>query len=168
MGVVCMGHAVREAPSFWRVLGPRTRLFGRCSATTNGCLRSLEGTRRRMFGLGASCAARRKGASAIEVLYPCSCGLDVHSIMACALWEETTRNNRRDVQGVHCGTKIPELKLALEGRATGHHRFLLKEMLDDLRHVKSKMSILEKEIEQRLRPFGMRSLGFARFLVWTE
>jgi len=62
------------------------------------------------------------------------------------------------------------LKLALEGRATGHHRFLLKEMLDDLRHVKSKMSILEKEIEQRLRPFRirMRSLGFARFLVWTE
>jgi transposase len=49
--------------------------------------------------------------------------------------------------------KIPELKLALEGRVTGHHRFLLKEMLDDLRHVESKMSILEKEIEQRLRPF---------------
>jgi len=71
--------------------------------------------------------------------------------MACALWEETTRNNLGDVQGVRCGTKIPELKLALEGRATGHHRFLLKEMLDDLRHVESKMSILEKEIEQRWR-----------------
>src|SRR5215831_10333932 len=38
------------------------------------------------------------------------------------------------------------------GRARdGHRRFLLKEMLDDLRHVESKMSILEKEIEQRLR-----------------
>lgn len=49
--------------------------------------------------------------------------------------------------------KIPDLKLALQGRVTEHHRFLLKEMLDDLRHVEAKMTMLEKEIEQRLRPF---------------
>ncbi len=49
--------------------------------------------------------------------------------------------------------KIPELKAALEGRVTEHHRFLLKEMLDDLRHVESKMSKVEGEIERRLRPF---------------
>jgi len=49
--------------------------------------------------------------------------------------------------------KIPDLKLALQGRVTEHHRFLLKEMLDDLRHVENKMTTLEKEIEQRLRPF---------------
>lgn len=49
--------------------------------------------------------------------------------------------------------KIPELKLALQGRVTEHHRFLLQEMLDDLRHVESKMSRVEAEIERRLRPF---------------
>lgn len=49
--------------------------------------------------------------------------------------------------------KIPELKLALEGRVNEHHRFLLKEMLDDLRHVESKMIKVEAEIESRLRPF---------------
>ncbi len=49
--------------------------------------------------------------------------------------------------------KIPDLKLALLGRVTEHHRFLLKEMLDDLRHVERKMTVLEKEIEERLRPF---------------
>lgn len=49
--------------------------------------------------------------------------------------------------------KIPELKLALEGRVNEHHRFLLKEMLDDLRHVESKMTKVEAEIEKRLRPF---------------
>ena len=49
--------------------------------------------------------------------------------------------------------KIPELKQALEGRVTEHHRFLLKEMLDDLRHVESKMTKVEAEIEKRLRPF---------------
>jgi transposase len=49
--------------------------------------------------------------------------------------------------------KLPDLKLALQGRVTEHHRFLLKEMLDDLRHVEKKITILEKEIEQRLHPF---------------
>jgi transposase len=49
--------------------------------------------------------------------------------------------------------KIPELTLALEGRVTEHHRFLLGEMLDDLRHVEAKMSKVEAEIERRLRPF---------------
>ncbi len=49
--------------------------------------------------------------------------------------------------------KIPDLKLALKGRVTEHHRFLLKEMLDDLRHVESKMTKVEAEIENRLRPF---------------
>jgi len=49
--------------------------------------------------------------------------------------------------------KIPELKLALEGRVNDHHRFLLNEMLDDLRHIESKMTKVEAEIEGRLRPF---------------
>jgi transposase len=49
--------------------------------------------------------------------------------------------------------KIPELKLALEGRVNDHHRFLLNEMLDDLRHIESKMTKVETEIEARLRPF---------------
>jgi len=49
--------------------------------------------------------------------------------------------------------KIPELKLALEGRVTEHHRFLLAAMFDDLRHVEATMGRVEAEIEQRLRPF---------------
>lgn len=49
--------------------------------------------------------------------------------------------------------KIPELQLALQGRVTEHHRFLLQEMLEDLRHVESKMRKVEAEIEKRLRPF---------------
>jgi transposase len=49
--------------------------------------------------------------------------------------------------------KIPELQLALQGRVTEHHRFLLKEMLDDLRHVEAKMAKVEAEIERRLRLF---------------
>src|SRR5580692_6166936 len=34
--------------------------------------------------------------------------------------------------------KIPQLQLALEGRVTDHHRFLLRQLLDDLKHTEGK------------------------------
>src|SRR5439155_276355 len=49
--------------------------------------------------------------------------------------------------------KIPELQQALEGRVTGHHRFLLRELLDHLYFVESKMRRIEQEVEERLGPF---------------
>jgi transposase len=49
--------------------------------------------------------------------------------------------------------KIPELRLALEGRMTEHHRFLLRQLYDHLRFTESKRVEIEKEIERRLRPF---------------
>jgi transposase len=49
--------------------------------------------------------------------------------------------------------KIPKLQQALEGRVTAHHRFLLRELLDHLYFVESKMQRIEQEVEERLRPF---------------
>ena len=49
--------------------------------------------------------------------------------------------------------KIPELRLALEGRLTDHHRFMLKQLLDQLRFTESKLTEIEAEIQRRLRPF---------------
>src|SRR5689334_7590700 len=49
--------------------------------------------------------------------------------------------------------KIPELKQALEGRRSAHHRFLLRELIGHLEFIESKMSRLEQEIEERLRLF---------------
>jgi transposase len=49
--------------------------------------------------------------------------------------------------------KIPELKLALEGRVTEHHRFLLRQLYDHLRFTESKMEQIEEEIERRMHPF---------------
>lgn len=49
--------------------------------------------------------------------------------------------------------KIPELQQALQGRVTTHHRFLLRELLDHLYFVESKMRRIEQEVEERLRPF---------------
>jgi transposase len=49
--------------------------------------------------------------------------------------------------------KIPELKLALEGRMTEHHRFLLQQLYDHLLFTESKRKQIEEEIERRMRPF---------------
>ena len=49
--------------------------------------------------------------------------------------------------------KIPELKLALEGRMTEHHRFLLRQLFEHLRFTESKLSEIEQEIDKRMRPF---------------
>jgi transposase len=49
--------------------------------------------------------------------------------------------------------KIPELQEALQGRVTTHHRFLLRELLDHLYFVETKMRRIEQEIEERLGPF---------------
>jgi len=49
--------------------------------------------------------------------------------------------------------KIPDLRLALEGRVTEHHRFLLQELLDHQEFLEKKMAEVEAEIEKRMRPF---------------
>jgi transposase len=41
----------------------------------------------------------------------------------------------------------------LEGRLRAHHRFLLKELMEHLEFVESKMAQLEQEIGEHLRPF---------------
>lgn len=69
--------------------------------------------------------------------------------------------------------KIPELKLALEGRVTEHHRFLLRQLLDDLRHVESKIAAVEAEIDRRSRPFEEQVArlctipGVSRVTAWA-
>jgi hypothetical protein len=47
--------------------------------------------------------------------------------------------------------KMPELRGALEGRTTDHHRFLLQELMDHLEFVETKMLRLEEEIAKRMQ-----------------
>jgi len=66
--------------------------------------------------------------------------------------EESSKRLAEMAQG-RLLNKIPELEGALEGRVTTHHRFLLRELLDHLYFVESKMRRIEQEIEVRLGPF---------------
>jgi hypothetical protein len=49
--------------------------------------------------------------------------------------------------------KMPELRLALEGRVTEHHRFLLRQLYDHLCFTESKSQQIEEEIDRRMGPF---------------
>jgi transposase len=46
--------------------------------------------------------------------------------------------------------KIPQLRLALSGRITDHHRFLLRELMDDLTRVEAKIQRVEAEIVRQV------------------
>jgi len=48
--------------------------------------------------------------------------------------------------------KIPQLRLALEGQVTDHHRFLLRELLDQLDYVERKIATLTARIEHIAPP----------------
>src|SRR2546422_1441254 len=49
--------------------------------------------------------------------------------------------------------KIPELRLALEGRMTEHHQFLLRQLFEHLHFTESKLREIEQEIDKHMRPF---------------
>jgi transposase len=49
--------------------------------------------------------------------------------------------------------KLEELQLALEGHVTEHHRFMLRQLLEDLRHAEAEIAAVEAEIQRRLCPF---------------
>ena len=49
--------------------------------------------------------------------------------------------------------KIPQWQLALAGRVRDHHRFLLKEFLDEWKALGERIARIEQEIDRRISPF---------------
>jgi len=50
--------------------------------------------------------------------------------------------------------KLPELQLALQGRVTDHHRFLLRMHLDHVAHLEELIARLGARIEEKMAPFA--------------
>jgi transposase len=69
--------------------------------------------------------------------------------------------------------KIPALRLALDGYLMPHHRFLLRDMLEELTHIETQLARLEAEIESQMRPFQkalhawMSIPGVKHRVAWT-
>ena len=49
--------------------------------------------------------------------------------------------------------KLPELRTALAGRVREHHRFLLRQLLDELEFLEGKLEALEQRIGEQMHPF---------------
>lgn len=50
--------------------------------------------------------------------------------------------------------KIPQLQEALEGHVTDHHRFILREMLDEIDRIDERIARIEKRAEEMMRDFS--------------
>jgi hypothetical protein len=50
--------------------------------------------------------------------------------------------------------KIPLLEQTLQGKVTGHHRFMLKALMDHLAYLESQIERLNQRIEEAARPFA--------------
>jgi len=75
-----------------------------------------------------------------------------------------------------CGTlrnKRDQLRLVLKGRITSHHRYMLGELMEDLRRIEEKISRLEQEIAERMKPHAgaigrlMTIPGLKLITAWT-
>ena len=70
---------------------------------------------------------------------------------------------RRQMRG-----KIPQLRLALEGHVTDHHRFMLSQLVDQLDYLDRQIDLFSQRIEEASRPFAraieevMRLPGFQK------
>lgn len=63
--------------------------------------------------------------------------------------------------------KLPELRLALDGRVQPHHRFLLTRILAHIDFLEESLQQVQQEIEQRLTPFE-EAMSLAQSIVGIQ
>src|SRR6266446_3881112 len=96
---VCAAALATEVDLLWRSESPLTSMAGTLGSTTNCSLQKLWRARVGDFRFFRSVQRRAVERSrAMEVVYPCCCGLDVHkkSITACVLWAEARGKSRKE------------------------------------------------------------------------
>jgi len=84
---------------------------------------------------------------------------DVFGLSGQAMLEgllENQQHAQQIAERVHWSlqAKIPQLIEALEGhRMTDHHRFMIRQSLEHMRHIETQVMELDKEIQKRLEPY---------------
>ncbi len=66
---------------------------------------------------------------------------------------ETDSGKMADLARRQLRSKIPQLRLALEGKVTEHHRFMLEELMDQLESLENRIERFDHRIEEVSRPF---------------
>ena len=58
-----------------------------------------------------------------------------------------------DLAKLRLRQKLPQLRTALAGRVRDHHRFLLRQLLEELEFLEGRLAEVEKRIAEQMRPF---------------
>ncbi len=115
----------------------RTQLLGERSAAANRIQKVLEDANIKLAGV------------ATDVL-----GVSGRAILEALIGGETDPVQLAELARRRLRAKIPTLRLALQGRVTEHHRFLLRLHLDHITQLDELMGRLSIEIEKVLAPFA--------------
>jgi transposase len=54
--------------------------------------------------------------------------------------------------------KIPQLREALSGKVTPHHRFMLRQLMDQVRHLEGQIDAYDRQIEQVMSPLMLAAV----------
>lgn len=114
----------------------RTQLEDECNRVSNRIQKVLEDANIKL----ASVASDTLGKSGREIL-------------AALVREETEAEGLAELAKGRLRGKIPQLRLALEGRVTEHHRFLLRHLLKHLEQLEEEIAQFDRRIEEATRPF---------------
>jgi transposase len=80
-------------------------------------------------------------------------GLSGRDMLGALLQGETDPDVLAELARGRLREKIPQLKEALLGHFTGHHRFLLDHLLDHLQYLEGQLEDLNQQIESAMDPF---------------
>jgi transposase len=114
----------------------RTQLTRELSAVANRIHKVLEDTNVKL------------GLVATDIL-----GVSGRKMIAALIGGETDTAKMADMACGRLREKIPLLQQALLGKVTGHHRFLLKALMDHLTYLEGQIDRFNQRIEEAARPF---------------
>jgi transposase len=115
----------------------RTQLIGERSAAANRIQKVLEDANIKLAGVATDVL----GASGRDMLEALIAG-------------EADPEALADLARKRLRAKIPELRRALQGRVTEHHRFLLRMHLDHIAHLEGLIGRLGARVEESMAPFA--------------
>jgi transposase len=115
----------------------RSQLVGERAAVSNRIQKVLEDANIKLAGVAS------------DVL-----GVSGRAMIAALIGGETEPDRLAELARRRLRGKIPQLRQALKGRVTEHHRFLLRTLMDHVRHLEDLIGRLDQRIEEAMSPFA--------------